>query len=164
MSTPDFIVYNGSIAEGITPYRPGVDDVGGLSKLDDAEFPPDPVTMFTAADFNQHAGLLVALCKVTGAALLFVTNSGTPSISGLRAANSLLSAGDFTVIDHGAGDTEITCPASKLMQPFAALGFSQSAGDFRVSGRVNATSDGIRFETRNSGGSLADVSFLAIWL
>jgi hypothetical protein len=164
MSTPNFLVYNGSISDGVPPYRPGVDSVGGNQKLDDAEFPPDPVTMFTAADFNQHSGLLVALCKVTPAALFLVANAGTPSISGLRAAGSLLVIGDFTVIDRGIGDTEITCPASKIMQPFAAIGFSQGAGDFRVSARVNGTNDGIRIETRNSGGALADMNFFAMWV
>jgi len=162
--TPDFLVYNGDPDNGINPYRPGIDDVGGDQKQDDADFPPDPVTMFTAADFNEHSQLLVALCKVTPATLLKVSNSGTPAITGVRAANSLLLSTDFDVTDHGAGDTEISCPASKLMQPFAALVFSQAAEDFRTSARINATNNGIRIETRNSSGTLVDVDFVALWL
>lgn len=158
------LTYDGDIANAISPFRPGIQDVGGGAKLDDADFTPDPVTMFTAADFNQMGLLLVALGKVTPAAIIVVTNAGTPAVSAIRAAGSLLVSGDFTVIDHGAGDTEITCPSTKIMQPLAGLGFSQAAGDFRVSGRVNGTNDGIRIETRNSAGTLADVNFIAFWV
>lgn len=132
--------------------------------------------MFTAADFNEQCFLLVALAKVTPAAILFVTNAGTASITGLRAAGSIITAlpvtvvgsgstcGDFTVTRHAAGDIEIQCPATKIIQPFGALGFSQAVGDSRVSARLNGTSDGIRIETRNSSGTLTDMNFLAFWV
>lgn len=164
MTSPNFNTYDADPANGINPYRPSLNDVGGGQKQDDSQYLPDPVTMFTAADFNEIGQLCVAFGKVTPGALLFVVNAGTPAITGLRAAGSLIVAGDFTVIDHGAGDTEITCPATKIMQPFAALGFSQAAGDFRVSARVNGTNDGIRIETRNSAGTLTDMNFVAFWV
>lgn len=132
--------------------------------------------MFTAADFNEMGMLLVALGKVTVAAIIAIANAGTATITGLRAAGSIISAspvvvvgtgstcGDFTVTRHAAGDIEIQCPATRLMQPFAALGFSQAAGDFRVSARINGTNDGIRIETRNSSGTLTDMNFVAFWV
>lgn len=164
MTSPLVLTYDGDVPNGVNPYRPSLNDVGGGAKQDDSQYLPDPVTMFTAADFNEIGKLCVAFGKVTSAAILFVANSGAPAITGLRAAGSVIVAGDFTVIDHGAGDTEITCPATKIMQPFAALGFSQAAGDFRISARVNGTNTGIRIETRNSAGSLADVDFVAFWV
>lgn len=162
--SPSFLTYDGDAATGALPYRPGIDDVGGGQKLDDSNDPPDPETMATAADFNEMGMLLVALGKVTPAALLVVANSGTPAITSLRATGSLLALSDFTVIDHGTGDTEITCPATKIVPPLIGLGFSQKIGDFRVSARVNATNDGVRVETRNSAGTLADVDFCVFWV
>jgi hypothetical protein len=164
MPSPQFLTYDGDVANGVLPYRPGIDDVGGGQKLDDSEFPPDPQTMPTAADFNEMGMLLVALGKVTGAALILVANSGAPVITGLRAAGSAIVAGDFTVTRHAAGDIEIQCPGTKIVQPFAGLAFTQKAGDYRATGRVNATSDGIRIETRDSTGTLVDADFLALWV
>jgi hypothetical protein len=175
MTSPAFLVYDADPANGINPYRPSLNDVGGGQKLDDSFYPPDPVTMPTAADFNEMGGLLVALGKVTPAAIILIANAGTASITALRAAGSVITAlpvtivgtgstcGDFTVTRHAAGDVEIQCPATKLMQPFGALGFSQAAGDSRVSARLNGTGDGIRIETRNSSGALTDMPFLAFW-
>jgi len=164
MPSPDFLTYDGDVANGINPYRPGIDDVGGGQKLNDQNEPPDPITMLDARDFNEMSFLLVAHGKVTPAAIVLVTNAGTPAIAGVRAAGSQIVSADFTVIHHATGDVEITCPQTKIIPPWAAFGFSQAIGDWRVSGRINATNDGIRLETRNSAGTLADVNFVAFWL
>lgn len=161
--SPTFLTFDGDTANGINPYRPGVNDVGGCAKLDDQNYPPDPITMPTAADFNEMGMLLVALCKVSGAALLYVSNSGTPTITGLRAAGSLIQISDFTVTDNGPGDTTITCPSTKIVQPFACLPFTQKAGDYRASGRLNGLGNGVRVETRNNAGTLSDADFFLIW-
>jgi hypothetical protein len=120
--------------------------------------------------------LLPALAKVTGAAVMYVSNSGTPSITGLRSASTLLSdvptvtvgtlttCGDFILTRHAAGDVEIQCPADKLIPPLACLAFPQVAGDVRASARLNGTGDGIRIETRNGSGTLVDADFFALWL
>ncbi len=163
--TPTYCSYDGSIADAVNPYRPGIDTVGGAAFVDDSQYPPDPNTQLTALVENQNEMLIVALGKVTPAALLTVSVSGgLASIVSVRAASSILIAGDFTVTYVGTGITEITCPATKLIQPFACFAATQVAGDFRASGRVNGTSDGIRVETRNSAGALVDCNFAAIWM
>lgn len=171
----DFLVYDGDPSNGIAPYRPSANDLGGCQKLDDANFPADPVTMPSAWEYNEMGLLLVALAKVTGAALIYVSNSGTPTISGLRAAGSIITAspvvtvgsvstcGDFTVTHNGAGDFSVVCSATKLMAPFACLAFPQVAGDFRASGRLNGTGNGVRVETR-SGSTLTDCDTIVFWL
>jgi hypothetical protein len=164
MTAPNFLTYEGDVADGVNPYRPGINDVGGAAKIDDQNAPPDPVTMPTAAEWNEFSLLLVAFAKVTGAALIYVSNSGTPTISGLRAASSIILAGDFTVTHNGTGDTSISCPATKIMAPFACLAFTQAAGDLRASGRLNGTGDGVRIETRNGAGTLTDCDFVCMWL
>jgi len=162
--TPTYCSYDGSITDGVNPFRPGIDTVGGASFVDDAVYPPDPTTQLTARVENQNEMLLVALAKVTPVAIFSVQNAGTPSISGLRVASSILSSADFTVVDLAVGKTEIKCPATKMIQPLAGLAFTQLTGDFRASAYVNGTSDGIIVETRNSGGALTDCNFVAIWL
>jgi hypothetical protein len=163
--TPTYCSYDGSVEDGVNPYRPGIDTVGGAAFEDDSQYPPDPTTQLTALVENQNEMLIVALSKVTPAAILHVKfSSGVASIFGVRTASSILSAGDFTITEHADGDTEITCPATKLIQPFACVAVPQATGDFRASGYVNGTSTGIRVETRNSAGALADCNFIAIWM
>ena len=163
--TPTYCSYDGSTVEGVNPYRPGIDTVGGAAFQDDSQFPPDPTEQLTALVENQNEMLIVALAKVTPAAVIYVkVVSGTPSIYGIRAASSILTSADFTVTDVAPGKTEISCPATKLIQPFACFAVPQATGDFRASGYLNGTSTGIIVETRNSGGSLADCDFVAIWM
>lgn len=162
---PTYCSYDGSIANSVNPYRPGVDTVGGASFQDDPQYPPDPNTQLTALAENQNEMLVVALSKVTPAAIIYVKSiAGVPSIFGLRCASSILLSSDFTVIDTGTGITELKCPATKLIQPFACFAVPQSTGDFRASGYVNGTSDGIKIEIRNSAGTLADCDFVAFWM
>jgi len=163
--TPTYCTYDGSISDGINPYRPGIDSVGGAAFVDDQLYPPDPTTQLSASVENQNEMLLVALAKVTPAALIYVkVVSGTPSVFAVRTASSLLSTSDFSVTDLGVGFTELICPATKIIQPFACFAAPQATGDFRASGYVNGTSTGIRIEIRNAGGTLTDCNFVAIWM
>lgn len=163
--TPTYCTYDGSITDGVNPYRPGIDTVGGAAFQDDSQYPPDPTTQLTALVENQNEMLLVALAKVTPATLIYVKLvSGTPSIFAIRSASSILLSSHFTVTDLGTGFTEITCPATRLIQPFACLAVPQATGDLRASGYVNSTSTGIRIETRNAAGTPTDCDFFAIWI
>lgn len=162
---PTYCSYDGSIAASVNPYRPGIDTVGGAAFQDDSQYPPDPNTQLTALAENQNEMLMVALSKVTAAAVVYVKfAAGTPSIFGLRAASSILLPADITVTDLGTGFTDLSCSATKLIQPFACVPVPQATGDFRASGYVNSTSNGIRIETRNSAGTLTDCDFVAFWI
>lgn len=165
MGVPLYLTYDGSIYASVNPFRPGIDSVGGASFVDDSQYPPDPTTMLTAAAENQNEMLIVALSKVTPCAVLIVKfTSGTPSIFSLRAAGSVIAISDFAVTDLGTGFTEIICPATKIIQPLGCIAVPQATGDFRASAYVNGTSNGIRIETRNSAGTLADCNFMALWV
>lgn len=164
MSTPSFLTWTGSVSASVNPYRPSVNDLGGASFADDADFPPDPNTQLTAAVENQNEMQVAALGRVAPAAIFYVKNSGTPSIYGMRAASDSLQISDITVSDLGVGFTEITCPATKLIQPFMATATAQVSGDYRVSAYVNAGGTGIRVETfSGASGTHADVDFSLIW-
>jgi hypothetical protein len=163
--TPTYCSYDGNITDGVNPYRPGIDTVGGASFVDDSQYPPDPTEQLTALVENQNEMLLVALSKVTPAAIIYVkVTAGTPSIFGLRSASSILTTSHFTVTDLAIGKTELTCPATRLIQPFACFAAPQATGDLRASGYVNGSSTGIVIETRNSAGTLTDCDFVAIWM
>ena len=165
MTAPDFCTWDGSVSEATNPYRPGLNDVGGAAFVDDSQYLPDPTTQLSAIVENQNEMQIVALGKIAASALIYVKISGgTPSIFSLRAASSILLTTDFTITDHGNGDTELTCPATKLIQPFGVIATPQLTGDFRISAYVNGTSNGIRVETRNSAGTLTDCDWVAYWL
>lgn len=165
MATPSYLIYDGSVAASVNPARPGIDTVGGASFVDDANYPPDPTTQLTALVENQNEMILVALSRVTPAAIIYVKfSAGAPSIFGFRSASSILLTADFTLTDLGNGFTDISCSATKLIQPFAAFATPQQTGDFRAVAYVNGTSNGIRVETRNSAGTLTDCDYIAAWM
>src|SRR6478609_8019249 len=94
--TPQYFVFDGDPDNAISPRRPGIADVGGGEKQNDAEHLPDP-DMPDADDDNQHQKLLVGLAKTATMASIYVKFiSGVPSIFGIRAAGSVLQASDFT--------------------------------------------------------------------
>lgn len=161
----DFCTWDGSVSESVNPYRPGINDVGGAAFVDDSVYVPDPTTMLSASVENQNERQLVALAKVVPSAIIFVkVSGGVPSVFAVRAASSILSIGDISVTDNGAGDTTLQCPATKLIQPFGCLVTPNQTGDFRAVGYVTGTGDGIRIEIRNSTGTLTDCNFVAYWL
>ena len=111
MASPTFPVYDGD-GVSVVPRRPGVDDVGGSAKEDNQKYPPNPLTMLAAADWNQVARLLVGFSRVLPVAVISVEiTGGVPAISYFESVASNLVAGDITVTDNGAGDTSLTWTA-----------------------------------------------------
>lgn len=165
MSVPDFLTWSGSVSESVNPYRPGIPDVGGASFIDDSQFPPDPTTQLTAMAENQNELQIVALSRVVPAAVFYVkVPGGTPSIFAMRSASGILAPSDITVTDLGVGLYDLSCSATKLIQPFGAIATPQLTGDFRCVAYVNGTSNGIRIEMCNSAGTLTDCDFVLLWL
>src|SRR5262245_60676525 len=104
MTAPDDLTWDIS-----PPRRPSLDDCGGASIQDHAQFPPDRTTMPYAAQLNQWAKQIARMGGMVPAAKFSVTFSGgTPSISQFACMPTAPEIGDFTVTDNGAGDTTIT--------------------------------------------------------
>ncbi len=90
------------------PHRAGITELGGGAKENNVKFPPDPVKHMTSQDCNQFTGQHGAFNRMTPLARLFVRfAAGVPSVYAVQAAGSLVVAGDFTVVDNGAGDTTV---------------------------------------------------------
>jgi hypothetical protein len=165
MTTPAYYCLDGDVANGINPFRPGTDTIGGVAKEDDAQYLPDPDTMFTAADFNQRGHLAVGLAKVAPLARVYVKFSGgTPSVYAVLGMGSLLATGDFVLTDNGTGDTTVTCAVTHIPGPLFCGGVHpQTTSDIRGVGAVTGSGDGIRCVTRNSAGAATDTDFVVDW-
>ncbi len=162
MSTPTYYVFDGDPDNAVNPRRPGIDDVGGAQKVNDAEYLPDP-DMPDADDDNQHQRLLVGLCKVADGAKIYVKFiSGTPTVFGIRAVGSALVAGDFTVTPVATGKFKISCPATKIVPPFFGKAFSQATGDNSANAYVSGSGAELTVEVR-TGGTLANVDCVVEW-
>jgi hypothetical protein len=162
MATPKYFVFDGDPNNGVSPRRPGIDDVGGAQKQNDAEFLPDP-DMPDADDDNQHQKLIVGLSKVATMAVIYVKFvSGVPTIFGIRAPGSALIASDFTVTDVATGKVKLACPGSKLVPPLYARAFPQATGNNTALAYVSGSGEEITIEVRTAG-TLADVDFVAEW-
>lgn len=162
MSTPQFYVFDGDPDSAVNPRRPGIDDVGGAQKQNDAQFLPDP-DMPDADDDNQHQRLLVGLCKVADGAKIYVKfAAGAPSIFAVRAIGSELVADDFTVTDVATGKVKLACPASKIVPPLLGKAFPQATGNNTAVAYVTGAGAEITVEVR-TGGTLADVDFVLEW-
>jgi hypothetical protein len=145
------------------PRRPGIGDVGGGAKEDDVEFPPDPVTMPTAADANQMALQIVGLWAVSAAAIVHVTFSGsTPSIAGVFSPRTGLVAADFALTDNGLGDTSVVHAGGKL-PPATFPAFALQVDDVEID-RVRAVpvTNGARVKTK-LGATGTDCNFVVIF-
>lgn len=162
MATPQYYVFDGDPANSVNPRRPGIDDVGGAQKQNDAAFLPDP-DMPDADDDNQHQRLLVGLAKVADGAKIVVRYAGTvPSIFGIRAVGSLLQASDFTVTTVGTGKFKIACPASKIVSPLFGKAFPQATGDNTAVAYPSGTGAELTVEVRTAG-ALANVDVTVEW-
>lgn len=146
------------------PRRPGIDDVGGGGKLDDQQYPPDPVTMLTGADVNQEENLLVRYGAVLPMATLSVHFSGSnPSVASCTSVKTAVVPGTFTVTDLGVGITKIAWPASTF-----APAVADHAAKLTGATPGSATAEtGVHFVTvrcLNAAGVAADLPFnVDIW-
>ncbi|HEY3254601.1 MAG TPA: hypothetical protein VGJ91_11655 [Polyangiaceae bacterium] len=162
MSTPQYFVFDGDPDNAISPRRPGIDDVGGGQKQNDAEFLPDP-DMPDADDDNQHQKLLVGLAKVASMVAIYVKFvSGVPTIFGIRAVGSLLQASDFTITDVATGKVKLACPGSKIVPPLYGRAFPQATGNNTATAYVTGSGEELTVEVRTAG-TLADVDFVVEW-
>jgi len=162
MATPKYYVFDGDPDNAINPRRPGIDDVGGAQKENDAEFLPDP-DMPDADDDNQHQRLLVGLAKVATGAQIFVKFSGSvPSIFGIRALGSVLQSADFALTSVGTGKFKLGCPASKIVPPWFGRAFPQATGDNTAVAYPSGSGAELTVEVR-TGGALANVDTVVEW-
>jgi hypothetical protein len=146
------------------PRRPSLDDLGGAAKQDDAAFPPDPVTMATAENWNNFAHSLEAYGKVLPFAVIEVRFAlGVPFIANVQSLRSSLTAASFTApVDNADGDTTISW--ASIANQFPPVNIQPSAtliGDgFYAYPTVDTTVvSTARVRTRDGNGSLIDIPF-----
>lgn len=90
------------------PRRPALADLGGAQKENHPKRPPDPVKHPTAEEWNHFAKLLAKLGAIVPTARVYVRiTAGIPSIQNVVAMRGDFVAADFTVQDHGTGDTSL---------------------------------------------------------
>ena len=111
MAAADYYVYSGD-GVSVTAHRPSLENVGGAAKEDDQAYPPDPITMPTADDWNQLVQLVAYYSKVIPVCTVTVSfSAGAPVFSFFQALDPNLSSTDLTLTDNGNGDTSITWDA-----------------------------------------------------
>ena len=160
MSGTKFLTWSGD-GGATNPYRPAVGDMGGTDKQNDAVAVPSPDDP-EAGEWNQMVGQIAALAMVALAALIDVRfTAGVPSVFAVYSANPDLVIGDITCTDTGTGIVTLSIPATKIPDPRFGMAFPQATGDNKGVGFRSAAQT-LRCEIR-TGGSLADVNFLAVW-
>lgn len=146
------------------PRRPSLADLGGAEKRNDARYPPDPVTMPTAPDWNQFAVLFEGMNKLVPFIEFEIRfSAGAPYIASVRSMRSSLTTASFAApTDNGVGDTTIswapiaTSFPPKNREPSVEL---IGDGDFRYPTADTSTANTVRVRTRDGAGALADVPF-----
>ena len=111
-----------------TPHRAVLSELGGGAKENNPRYPPDPVKMATAEDFNQLSKQAAAANRVMPLARLFVKfASGEPFVETVQAAGSTVAPVDFHCVDNGNGDTTIwwTTGAGGKLPSSVGVGVSQ---------------------------------------
>lgn len=101
------------------PFRPSLASLGGAAKRDDARFPPDPVTMPTAMNWNFFARMFEGLGKFVPFISFQISYiAGTPTLVNVRSMRpSLEEPSLFTVTDQGDGLTRISWAAVAAQFP-----------------------------------------------
>ena len=111
------ISYDPYVGDGasIVPHLPSTANLGGTSKIDDPDYPPDPQTMPAADDFNSRAYTQAALARTTPAMVMSIAfSAGAPYVYGVTMVNSTLDSSDLSLTDNGVGDTTIEYPADSF--------------------------------------------------
>ncbi|WP_394847409.1 hypothetical protein LZC95_08080 [Pendulispora brunnea] len=95
------------------PFRPGLASFHGAVKVDHTEFPPNPLTMPSAGEYNLLCKLVIAYGKVLPVAIVDVkVSNGTASVDRFTAAGSNITLATFTIVRNGAGDIDVLWPAT----------------------------------------------------
>jgi hypothetical protein len=151
-----FNTWNGDPGNSVAPRRPGLGDMGGATKLDDLEYPPDPTTMPTADEDNQKQRQIVAVGKVVPAAILSVHfTAGAPSVT---CPGDNIVVGTFTVTDTATGDTLIAWPANTF-PPSVADHEATATGATGGFATAQTLTNSARVRTFAAGGAAADINF-----
>jgi len=147
------------------PFRPSLASLGGAAKRDDAKFPPNPVTMPTAMNWNFFARLLEGLgkfCPFISFEVQF--NSGAPYIASVRSMRPALEdANLFTLTDQGDGLTRISWAAVAAQFPprndYPRV-FLLDDGAFLAPTFDLSLANTVLIKTRNSAGAGVNVAFM----
>lgn len=155
------------------PRRPSLADLGGAAKQDDAAYPPNPLTMPTAENWNAFAQSLEAWGKVVPFLVVTVDMlSGTPTLSTVQSVRSTFTLTYLQTIvgllvDNGAGDTtfDYTSIAGQFVPPTRPPQVDViGATGARYPGVSQPTATSVRIVTQNAGGVATDYSFtLTLW-
>jgi hypothetical protein len=147
------------------PRRPSLDDCGGAGKEDDVEYPPDPLTHPTAAEFNLFARMIAVFGGVLPHTFVDVRiNAGAPVIDAAGSFRTSVTTATFTPTDNGTGDTTIAWPAdtfpTAIGKPVACI--TSSSGDY-LEPNVDVLTNSFRVKTKDKTGALADVAFKVLF-
>jgi hypothetical protein len=158
MTSPVFLTWDGDPDSNISPYRPGTEDVGNDTLVNDPADPPDEETMPGAPGWNQRAKQIAALSRVVPAGGVSVAFSGgVPFILKQTFASSSAPAG-LTVVNIGPGNNHITWDADQFpvaaLEPHGATINSNSTGLIRVQPFTN----GVQVITRSTS-ALTNLDF-----
>lgn len=147
------------------PRRPSLADLGGAAKQDDAAYPPDPLTMVTAQNWNQFARFIEGAGKFQPFVAIEVRfAAGVPYIAAVTSMRSTLEVTSFVApTDNGAGDTTVSFAAIAGQFPPANMppeAYLIGDGDMRYPTTDTSVANTVRVRTRNSAGVLTDFPFV----
>jgi hypothetical protein len=95
------------------PFRPGLSVFHGAAKIDDSEYPPNPLLMPSAGEYNIICKLAVAFGKVLPVAIVDIRfSNAAPSVDRFTAAGSSITVATFTLVRNGPGDTDVLWPVN----------------------------------------------------
>lgn len=159
MGIPLYNPINGDPGNAVAPRRPGLDDMGGATILNDLEFLPDEQTMISGQGDNIKQRLSVSYGKVVPVCVVTVHFSGgTPSVASFSAAGDNITTPTFTVTDNGTGDTTLAWPANTFP---ANVADHEAAVTGATIGQASAQTltNSVRVRTAGATGTAADLPF-----
>lgn len=145
----------------VPPRRPTQEDFGGVAKENDAKYPPNPLTMATAEDWNEIVRMLTALWGMAPLAVIPVTFvAGAPTVGTPQCGNPALTSTSFTPTDNAAGDTTISWAAntfpSAVIPPVAVV---NATTGFWLAPLAIPGTNSVQVQTADSTSTLADADF-----
>lgn len=154
-----------TLTHNLTPARrPSLDDVGGGGLEDDQQYPPDPRTMPYAAAMNQGQRQIEALnrtASVIGCSIRFA--AGAPFVFGQTSLTDGVLMSDFTITDHGVGDTSIQWVTAQFAPPLLDPSVSITGSvpgmasiEYIV---IDGTHASVRVRTYDKTGTATDLPF-----